>query len=300
MCTAVTYKTADLYFGRNLDLEYSYDERVTITPRNFPLVFRHMPAMNRHHALTGMAFIQAGYPLYYDATNEKGLSMAGLNFPGNADYKPYAEGFDNIAPFEFIPWILGQCETVDQAKILLSRMNMLDESFSEDLPASPLHWMISGSDGSIVVESVKEGLKIYDNGVGVLTNNPPFNIQLWNLENSKFLPGDLSSESRFLRAEFTLRNALEAMDRNDSEACRISQFFHILGSVAMVKGCRPVNGKYMHTIYSCCCNASQGIYYYTTYENSRITAVDMHRENLDGDSLVSYGLASGPQFFEQN
>ncbi|MBQ4650103.1 MAG: linear amide C-N hydrolase [Firmicutes bacterium] len=300
MCTAISYRSGDLYFGRNLDLEYSYDERVTITPRNFPLKFRHVPAPAKGYAMIGMAFVQDGCPLYYEATNEKGLSMAGLNFPGNADYKPYAEGFDNVAPFEFIPWVLSQCETVGQAKVLLSRINLIKEDFSGSLPATPLHWMISGSDGSIVVESVKEGLKIYDNKVGVLTNNPPFDIQLWNLESSKFLPGDLSSESRFLRAEFTLRNALGAMDGKDSEACRVSQFFHILGNVAMVKGCRPVNGKYMHTIYSCCCNASRGIFYYTTYDNSRITAVDMHRENLDGDSLTSYGLVSGPQFLEQN
>ena len=106
MCTAVTYKSFNNYFGRNLDYEFSYDETVTITPRNYPINFRHMGKIESHYAMIGMAFVQEGYPLYYDATNEKGLSMAGLNFPRLADYKEFCEGKDNVAPFEFILWIL--------------------------------------------------------------------------------------------------------------------------------------------------------------------------------------------------
>ena len=105
MCTAITYKTKDHYFGRNLDLEYSYKETVTITPRNFTLHFRRMGKLDQHFAIIGMAYICDGYPLYYDGTNEKGLSMAALNFPGNADYKAYRYQKDNIVPFELIPAI---------------------------------------------------------------------------------------------------------------------------------------------------------------------------------------------------
>ena len=72
MCTAVTYKTKDHYFGRNLDLEGSFGETVTVTPRNFPLPFRKMGMLETHYAMIGMAHIAEGYPLYYDATNEKG------------------------------------------------------------------------------------------------------------------------------------------------------------------------------------------------------------------------------------
>ena len=39
MCTAVTYKTKDFYFGRTLDYEFSYGEKLTIVPRKFPLKF---------------------------------------------------------------------------------------------------------------------------------------------------------------------------------------------------------------------------------------------------------------------
>lgn len=323
MCTAVTYKTTDHYFGRNLDYEFSYSETVTVTPRNYPFHFRRMGDMSSHYAMIGMAFVQVDYPLYYDATNEKGLSMAGLNFPGNADYKPEDPARDNVTPFEFIPWILGQCATVSEARDKLSRLSLLKEDFNPQLPLSPLHWMISDRDESIVVESVREGLKIYDNPVGVMTNNPAFDFHLLNLANymgltrdepvSRFsqeltlkpysrgmgaigLPGDLSSASRFVKAAFTKLNSLSGQSESES----ISQFFHILASVAQQRGCCRVENGFEYTIYSSCCNTDKGIYYYTTYENSQITGVDMHRENLDGTALVSYPLIQGQQIRMQN
>ena len=87
MCTAITYKTKDHYFGRNLDFEISYGEMVVITPRNYPFKFRKHQEINKHYSIIGMGIVADNYPLYFDATNEKGLSMAGLNFPQNADYK---------------------------------------------------------------------------------------------------------------------------------------------------------------------------------------------------------------------
>ena len=143
MCTAVTYTTADTYFGRTLDLEYSYNETVTVTPRRFPFVFRHAGSLESHYAIIGMATVADGYPLYYEAANEKGLGMAGLNFPNNAHYFPCESGKDNLAPFEFIPWILSQCATVHKAREKLSRLCLCDTPFSEAFPLSPLHWIIS-------------------------------------------------------------------------------------------------------------------------------------------------------------
>lgn len=324
MCTAVTYKTKDHYFGRNLDLECSYHETVTVTPRNYPFHFRKVNSLMNHYAMIGMAYVVGDYPLYYDATNEKGVSMAGLYFPGNADYKPEVQGLDNVATFELIPWILGQCGDINEVRTLLEHINIWNENFSAELPASPLHWMISDREKSIVVEAVRDGLKIYDNPVGVLTNNPPFDFQMLYLDNfmnvtaeeavNRFskkidlkacskgvggmgLPGDLSSSSRFVKAAFTRLNSVSG----DSESESISQFFHILGSVDQQRGCvRLGNDLYEMTVYSSCCNTDKGIYYYTTYENSQITAVDMQKEDLDGGRLVSYPLIQGQQIRIQN
>ncbi len=324
MCTAITYNTKNHYFGRNLDLEYSYKETVTITPRNYPFKFRKAKEINTHYALIGMAYVTDNYPLYYDAINEKGLGMAGLNFPKNAYYNEVDSSLDNIAPFEFIPWVLSQCASIKEVKELLKKINLANINFSDMLPASPLHWIISDKECSITVESVKDGLKIYDNPVGVLTNNPTFDYHMLNLNNymslsieqpvnnfsSKLnfdiysrgmgalgLPGDLGSASRFVKAAFTKMNSLS----DPTELSSVSQFFHILGSVEQQRGCVHMGeDKYEITIYSSCCNMDEGIYYYKTYDNSRIIGVDMHKENLEGTNLISYELQKEKQILMQN
>ena len=310
MCTAATYKTKDFYFGRTLDYEFSYGDEVTVTPRNYSFKFRHMGERKSHYAMIGMAYVADDYPLYYDAVNEKGLGMAGLNFVGNAKYQDVQTGRENVAQFEFIPWILSQCATVLEARKALEKMNLVGTPYSEKLPCASLHWMIADKDAAIVVECVEDGLHVYDNPVGVLTNNPPFDMQMFALNNyaglssrqpdntfadklklnaysrgmgAMGLPGDLSSQSRFIRAAFTKLNAISS----DTEEESVSQFFHILGSVEQQRGCCEVaDGKYEITIYTSCCNAAKGIYYYTTYDNHQITAVDMHKENLDGTELI--------------
>lgn len=324
MCTAATYKTKDFYFGRTLDYEFSYAEEVTITPRNFPFAFREKPTLKTHYAIIGMAYVAEDYPLYYDAFNEKGLAMAGLNFVGNAYYRKPAEGKDNIAQFEFIPWILGQCASVKEARVLLNNINLTDVSFNEKLPLAQLHWLISDREESITVESVKEGIKVYDNPVGVLTNNPPFDMQMFALNNYRNLsprmqkehfakdlplqaysrgmgalglPGDLSSQSRFVRAAFVKMNSVSGEGEKES----VSQFFHILNAVDQQRGCCELeDGKYEITIYTSCCNTDKGIYYYTTYDNHQITAVELYREDLEGSVPVRYPLITEPEIKIQN
>lgn len=330
MCTAVTYKTKDFYFGRTLDYEFSYKEEVTITPRNYEIQFREQGELKSHYAIIGMAYViengqdSKEYPLYYDAINEKGLGMAGLNFVGNAKYNTVKNSRYNIAQFEFIPWILGQCESTKEAIELIEKMNILDIPFNEQLPLAQLHWIISDREQSITVEAVEEGIKIYENPVGVLTNNPPFDKQMFELNNyinlsnktpqNTFaknlnlqtysrgmgaigLPGDLSSQSRFVRATFVKMNSIS----NEGEKESVSQFFHILNSVDQQRGaCQLDDGKYEITIYTSCCNATKGIYYYTTYDNHQITAINMHHEDLDGDKLIRYNLIKDEQIKMQN
>ena len=324
MCTAATYQTKGFYMGRTLDYEFSYGDEITVTPRNYEFQFRHMGSVSSHYAMIGMAHVAGDYPLYYDAMNEKGLGMAGLNFVGNADFQEVDDTRNNVAQFEFIPWILCQCATLEEAKTLLSRMNLIGTPFSPQLPTAQLHWLIADKTGSLTVECMADGLHIYDNPVGVLTNNPPFDKQLFHLNDFMHLspkqpentfsqdlnlqsysrgmgalglPGDLSSASRFVRVAFTKLNSRSGNSENES----VSQFFHILGSVDQQRGCCEVaNGKYEITLYTSCCSADTGIYYYTTYENHQISGVNMYRENLDGDTLTRYPLINGEQIHMQN
>ena len=237
MCTAASYRTKDLYFGRNLDYEFSYGDEVTITPRNYPFTFRRAGEMRTHYAMIGMAYVAEEYPLYYDAVNEKGLCIAGLNFVGNAACQSETDGKDNISVFELIPWLLGQCADLNEVRALLAKLNLVDIPFNAQLPTAKLHWLITDRTGSITVEAVADGLHVYENPVEVLTNNPPFPQQMAMLANYRALsprtpkntfapgvdlpelsrgmggiglPGDLSSMSRFVKVASTRSPSTQA------------------------------------------------------------------------------------------
>lgn len=325
MCTSIIFSPRDHYFGRNLDLEVTFGQQVVITPRDYVFKFRDMPEIDHHYAMVGIALNADSYPLYFDAANEKGLGMVGLNYPDNAIYYDVKEGKDNIASFEFIPWILGQAATVAEAKKLLSTINITKKNFSDKMQASPLHWIIADKTGvSIVVETDADGMHVYDNPVGCLTNNPQFPKQLSNLNNyqdvspampknnfsskikmdgysrglgSRNLPGGMDAESRFVRVAFNKFNAPVA----DTEEENIDTYFHILHSVEQQKGLDQVGpDAFEYTIYSDGTNLDKGIFYYTTYTDKQIKVVDMNKENLDSKDLITFDMLTKTTFNHQN
>ncbi|MBQ8381947.1 MAG: choloylglycine hydrolase [Clostridia bacterium] len=316
MCTSIAMNTADFYFGRNLDLEYDFGQRVVITPRGYPFHFRCEAPMTEHPAIIGMATVADGYPLYAEAANEHGLCIAGLNFPQNAYYYPEpSESRRNLSPFELIPWLLCHCRTVAEAKDLLAKTRLVDIPFSDSLPLTPLHWHIADRGASIAVEPTANGLQIYDNPMDVLTNEPPFPFHRANLcrylhlspappcnylrgidgvepfgagMGAIGLPGDASSPSRFVRAAFLLHHSRPA-EPADEDAC-VNQFFHLLSAVEMVRGSVILgDGSCEFTRYSSCINADRGIYYYTTYENRTIRAVELRGREV-GAELLEFAL----------
>lgn len=319
MCTSIATKTEAFYFGRNMDWDREFDEHIVITPRNYPFCFRNAGDLPRHYALLGMAAVEENYPLYADAVNEKGLCMAGLNFQGNAYYSPELRGDKtNVASFELIPWLLGQCADVAEAKRLLADVNLAALPFAEGLPPAPLHWHIADRNGSVVLEATRSGVQIYDDPVNVLTNNPPFEFHMTNLsqylnltvdapENafckqadvqpfgkglgSFGLPGDFSPASRFVKAAYLLLHS----QCGGGEESSVSQFFHLLDSVAVVNGSIAAEeDRNYYTTYSACMNADRGIYYYKTYFNSQLTAVRLRNENLEASCLKEYPLRKQP------
>lgn len=325
MCTAIRLISNDTYVGRNLDYDFSFGEEIVITPRNYIFKFKHANCIKKHYAIIGMAHVENNYPLYYDAMNEKGLAVVGLNFVGNAIYSnSLSNSKINIAQFELIPYILSKCSNVNEAKELLFKTNVMNTSFSEHLPCASLHYMIADKDNCITVEFVKTGMKIYKNKVNVLTNNPPFKEQLFNLNNySKLtrkdpintfsslldltnysrgmgsigLPGDPSSMSRFVKATFVLHNSI--FDKDDISS--INQFFHILHSVEQQKGiCEVKENEFEYTIYSSCMNLRTGIYYYATYNSHTIHAVNMNNINLENKDLSRYEMINKEDIKLQN
>ena len=305
MCTTVAVTMNSFFFGRNMDLEGSFGECVVIMPRSYPLYFRRAEPSLCHYAMIGTAAVVDGYPLYADAVNEKGLCAAGLNFPYNAYYPKWGPGVKaEISPFELIPWILGRCGTIREAKELLVQTALVEEPFSDQLSLTPLHWHFADKNGALVVEPQADGVKIYEDPVGVLTNNPPFPFQLKMLaryegldnqsavmppcEPSFFslgsgaigLPGDYSSSARFARAVFLSKYLV-----GDGGA-QVTRLFSLLGAVATPKGSvLNAEGKPHYTTYSCCMDAEKGIYYVKRTEDFSVSAFPMNTAYLDGNEL---------------
>ena len=280
--------------------------------------------MKTHYAMMGVGIVQGEYPLYYDAVNEKGLAMAGLNFVRSACFGEVQPGQDNVAQFELLPWILGQCADVAEAKALLGKIHLTNEGIAPGMPPAHLHWILADEQETVVLEVMEDGVHIYPDPVGVLTNEPPFPLQMFRLneymgltsgmaENrlskelplqaysrgmgALGLPGDLSSQSRFARAAFMKLHAA----CGETEAERVGQFFHLLDTVKMVRGCCQVEtGEEEYTVYQSCYHAREGICYYTAYENRRVHAVELRRENLDGEVLISYPMIRETEFIIQN
>lgn len=297
MCTALH---AHGCFGRTLDLEYTYAEQVVATPRHFPLPMRHRPALTEHYAILGMATVAEGFPLYYDAVNECGLAMAGLNFPHSGRYVPAAEG--DVASFELIPYVLGRCNNVAEAKAWLESVRVCDTPFSAAFPPTRLHWMVVDEKRSLVVESTARGLTVHDNPMGVMTNEPPFDLQIAYWESlsrlsprepiptpprlgrgsgSLGLPGDFTSPSRLARAAFAA-----AYGEADGDA--VGQFFHAMATVEVPRGCvRLTDGGRVISQYTSCMDLREKVYYYRTYGCQRIHGVRMVTE---GEALRTYPL----------
>ena len=318
MCTAISLELNDAYFGRNLDLDASFGEQVVITPRDFRLLFRMNAPLVMHHAMVGMARVENRYPLYAEAINEKGIAMAALNFPHNALYAttPIPK-LDNLAPFEVIPWVLGQAGSLSEARALLERLCVVNLPFRGDLSLTPLHWFITDGKSSLVLETDQCGVRIYENPLNVLTNNPPFPYQLAflasysNLSNqfvsdsfsyfagnsakglgngARGLPGDFSSSSRFVRASWLLQQCTG--EKVGSEGANVGELFALLASVAPIRGSvLTEEGKPHYTIYSCCANLTKGIFYLKTKNDPQIRQVDLKKTELQSCELMIASLS---------
>lgn len=329
MCTAlsISSKEGKYFFGRNMDLAYTFNQSVIIIPRSYQfkdIVTGNMITNKR--AILGMGTIIDNHPTIADGMNENGLAAAGLNFAGYAFFEEkVALGKTNIPPYDFIQWVLSNHDTVDEVKNSIENIELVDIPINEKTPCPTLHWMVSDKSGkSIVIEKTKEKFAFYDNTVGVLTNNPTFDWHLTNLNEYMYIspnspkvtkwsnqelnplgigagtlgiPGDFASVSRFVRSAYIRAN----MPEIDNDISAITQFFHMLDYVKMVKGgVITQEGLEDLTLYSSCMDQEKGIYYYKTYDNNRINAVDMKKEKLDSNELKIFEYVNTQDINYQN
>lgn len=209
------------------------------------------------HGYVGLTGL--GTPLLTDGLNTAGLSIGALWLPGSTYPKP-TEPDKALALVEFVGWVLGTCATVEEVKRHLHDGEV--QVWEGDWLAQhlPLHFAIHDRHGhSIVVEYTDRKLCIYDNKVGVLTNDPIFPVHLESLRNYVSLtpydtesvqlggltvhrpgcgtgligiPGDSTPPSRFVRTAY-----LKQFSRPVADAAAASSLaFHLLNAVDIPLG----------------------------------------------------------------
>lgn len=320
MCTCLVMKNSDTYFGRNLDLDVTLNQEIVIVSRNFPFKFRKLKPLNKHYAIMGIACVVNNYPLYFDATNEHGLSIAGLRFHEEVKSRKPNKKKINLAQFEFIPYVLGTCRNIKEAVEVIKNIEMLDINFSSEIHSSNLHYMIADKKESYVIEFLSNGVSIYKNPYGVLTNSPPFPFHLENVrlylnltnglaESSHFdslkltsftsgqgtygIPMDKTSPSRFIKATFLKFNSLKTKDEFEN----VNQFFKILDNVSVIKGeVKTPNNNYEYTMYSSCVNLNKQILYYKTYNDPTYRYIKLNQLNLKTDKMYRYQMSDKTTF----
>ncbi len=313
MCTGVRFgdDKGNMFFGRNLDWSVGYGEKVVITPRGYKYKSAFLGEMANSPALIGMGIIAENTPLYFDCANEHGLAIAGLNFPGYANYAPSpVNGKINVAAYEFPLWVALNFTSVDEIKKVLKDVAIVAKPINDQYPVSELHWLIGDAKQSIVVEYTSNGMEIFENNVDVLTNQPGYGWHQENLRNYmnlfslmpravkwdkevlkafgsgsllRGLPGGFYSTDRFVRVAYFNTHYPAQPD----EASNISRLFHTLAGVAMIDGAAEMaDGAYEKTIYTGGYSSATKTYYYNTYEDPAIKSVALGDYRLDSSELI--------------
>ena len=314
MCTGVRFSDdkGHMFFGRNLDWSVPYGQKVVLTPRGYRYESAFLGDISmKAGAAIGMAIVEEDTPLYFDCANEKGLAIAGLNFPGYAKYEDSAiDGKANVAAYEFPLWVVANFATVDEVEKALENVAIIAKPINDKYPVSMLHWLIGDANRSIVVEYTDKGMEIFHNDVDILTNQPGYAWHQENLRNymnlfpqtpkeiewgkakmtafgsgslMRGIPGDYYSPSRFVRVAYLNTH----YPTKSTEKENISRFFHTLAGVAMIDGAAAMaDGAYEKTIYTGGYSTQTKIYYYNTYEDPAIQKVAMKDYDLDSNVLT--------------
>ncbi len=314
MCSGIRFTDAsgNMYFGRNLDWNCSYGEHVCITPIGYAPASPFDAIEETLYPVIGMGIVADDTPLYFDCANDQGLAIAGLNFPGFAQYEPVSvDGKVNVASYEFPLWVTSLHKTVDEVEAALQNVAIVDKPLNADFQSSLLHWIIGDAARSIVIEYTDQGMQVFHDDVDVLTNQPGFAWQFENLRGylnvtsdvpptrtwraatlepygsgagMRGIPGDYYSPSRFVRLAYLNAN----YPQKNSEKENVSRLFRSLAGVSMVEGAaRMSNGDFEITVFSGGFSSRTNTYYYSTYDDPAIRSVSLDNYDWRGPSLIS-------------
>jgi choloylglycine hydrolase len=249
----ITADDKSVIIGRSMEWGDDMHTRIVVQPRGKQF-FSSAPDGSRGltwQSKYGFLFTDAyGLDAATDGMNEQGLSLGALFFPGFGKFQTIPEGQQKkaLTSIDFAFWILGNFATIQEVRQALEQVYVWEAPVN--LPQAknallPFHFGIYDASGKgIVVEYTKDGLKVFDNEVGVLTNAPTYDWHIINLSNYiglsslqpkaikigalelaplgqgiglRGIPGDFTPPSRFVRAAAMkhfadpAKNALDAV-----------------------------------------------------------------------------------------
>ncbi|HMS32821.1 MAG TPA: choloylglycine hydrolase family protein [Ignavibacteria bacterium] len=248
-----------------------------------------------------------------DGMNEAGLGFGALYLPGFAEYEniePVRNKYA-VSNLQFGAWALSQYSNVEEVKAALPGINVWGEPvavFGNDFV--PLHFVIHDAAGtSIVIEWVNGKLTVYDNTAGVMTNSPPYDWHMTNLRNYISLspdnsnpvkvggitypsngqgsglfgmPGDPTPPSRLIQTVFALNSAVTPL--NATEALILAQ--KLMNRVDLPEGLArdKSSGESDITQWAVFRDQTNKIYYFRTYDDMTLNAVDLKKISLTAGS----------------
>lgn len=310
MCTSLTYEAKDntFFLARTMDFGFKLEGRPVVIPRNYTWVKQNGKEIKTRYGFVGAGRKLEGY-FFADGINEFGLSVAELYHLNEATYHD-SKAADklNLAPHEFIMWVLGENKSIAELKENIAGVRLINKKISLLDTVPPLHYIITDSTGeSIVIETEEKELKIKDNPVGVMTNSPKFEWHLTNLNNYIFLkptnvkdrtvgelelrpfgqgsgtfglPGGFTSPERFVRTVYTKQLIKQAADSTEA----VNTILKILNGVTIPKGVNiKDDGMDDYTQYRAVMDATNQIYYFNPYDTNDIFAVKLTEELLNAN-----------------
>lgn len=327
MCTSIFTKTEDGEYILSRTMDYSFP--LEAAPIYIPKKYQWKTIVNEEQFTCNYGFIGAGRLLgdnYFvaDGVNEYGLSVAELYLPGEATYQDYEESSKiNLAPHEFILWLLGNVKSVNELRQLVSKINIVEAKAPMLNIVTPLHWIITDGQGEcVVIEPTNKDLKIKENSIGVMTNTPLLEWHIENLRNylnvrpQQFepikigdyvatpfsqgtgtlgLPGGYTPPERFVRAAFLKEFIAPA--KNEEEG--INNAYHILNTVKIPKGVVVTpDDREDYTLYTGSMVNNSRTYYFSSYENHQIGKLVLDDQLLSNNDPIVFNYKIKQEGFD--
>lgn len=327
-CTGLKLKAKDgtVVHGRTLEFGIDIPTSVVVVPRGFTFTGTTSEGAGLSYKAKYGAVGCVAYddPSILDGINEKGLAVGTFYFPGFASYSKITN--DNrskaLSPIEFSNWVLTQFATLEEVKAGISAVVIAPTVYKDwGNQVPPFHYIVYDKAGnSLVIEPTEGKLVVYDNPLGVFTNSPKFDWHMTNLRNfinfrtenvaplkidgielAPFgqgsgmvgLPGDFTPPSRFVRAAIFSTTAIPPANNEDA----VFQIFHILNQFDIPVGvARQTIDGIVHSDYTlatCVKNPQTLVYYFKTYENQSISAVDLNKFDLNATNVKRASTNNG-------